>query len=351
MNDLDLIRAFGELIDADAPTAPAARIRHRVVTAMSTTTPRMGRRRASFIGTATVAAVLAVGVAIISALPGARPDGGRQHAGPVTPAREQPPEPDAFIYTRMRFTERTVDAGGSVGPEVLEDTAHDTPVGAEVVERNEYTEERWWPVDGSTGVLTSSEHGTRLECGTDGPLARTIRPGDPCTIDPGYAVDLPTDAPAMLAHLRAGPDTGAGPEPDDSVNVHMFDTALELLAQRMVPPATRQVIFDALASVPEHEVVPDVELDGRTGTAVVAFLENDKYRERRDLVFDHRTYDLIGLRVTAYTDRGTPLVGSIVATVDERALVPDVRLRPDGTRNTRGINTRSYIRYRAPDRS
>jgi hypothetical protein len=364
MTDIDLIREFGEHLDEGSRAAPAVSTRHRLVSEMTADTrgarhrgaPLSGTRgtgrwRASLIGTATVAVVLAVGAVIISAIPSGRSD--VRHAGPVLDAQpqERPPDPDGFVYTRTQVEERELILDRRLDPEEFasfDPADGETRVGDDVAEEDDYTEERWWPVDGSAGVLTFAEdHGTTLECGTDGALSETIKPDDACTIDPGYVTTLPTDADAMLAYLRRGVSPEGDPDPTTAFDA--LNKATELLVHRMVPSATKRVIFEALVSAPEHEIVRDLALPGgRTGTGVVATTDRGTSLERRMLVFDVDTSDLVSLRVRSYSDGDRPAVWSYDMTVVERAVMPDARVRPDGTRHTGSINSRTHVRFRDP---
>jgi RNA polymerase sigma-70 factor (ECF subfamily) len=231
-------------------------------------------------------------------------------------ARSEPtlvPDPDAFIYTRERHK------GWST-------SVHRRPH----VEESDV--ETWWSVDGTGGVMVAGWIGPDV---ADMMVAPCADQRTTCW-DPGYVTDLPTDPAEMLAYLT--PD----PAMEWNEPATVFDSAWDLLQERMVPPEARAAIFEALATLPEHEVITGVETaTGEIGTAVGYNWRSEPEAApayRSELVFDPETHALIGSRwvdVKGDQELGIP-PGSATLNVAiiEQAVVPELRVRPDGSRNT-----------------
>ena len=338
MNDLDLIRDIGRELDP-YPVTPPARMRTRFMTAISHPQPSRARtpRATPWLVAAALTTAAVVGFAAVrpgTPEPDPGPDAvvaldGRQVLlAAATTARSgtlQRPDPDAFVYTRERRRDRHVQPPRMTWP--WEDPA------PEVV-HEEYDVEYWWSVDGTGGALRSGGTGLAM---TEMLVEPCPEARERCERAPGYVTDLPDDPERMLAVLSRDPDTGEQGEPGDGM---VFQNAWDLLNHRMVPPETRAVVFEALAALPEHEVVADVETaTGDTGTAVAYTWHGDEGGDIRDeLVFDPDTYELIGWRwvdLTGDEQRGIP-PGSAKfdAAVVEQAVVAELRLRPDGSSNT-----------------
>ena len=329
MNDLDLIRDIGRELDPD-PVTPPPRMRARFMTAIPhPRRPRLSTaRRAPWLVAAAVAAAAVMGVAVLRSgvpepetVPGGAAevalDGRQVLLAAATRARSEPapaPDPDSFIYTRERH--RGLSTSVRRPPRV-----------------EELDVETWWSVDGTGGVVMSGWWGPDVAVMLVAPCADQRK----TCWDPGYVTDLPTDPAAMLAYLTPGP-------PKDLFNdpVTVFDSAWDLLQGRMVPPEARAAIFEALATLSEHEVFTDVETaTGDTGTAVGYTYRGetpDLPAYRSELVFDPDTHELIGSRsvnVKGNQELGIP-PGSATLNVAiiEQAVVPELRVRPDGSRNT-----------------
>jgi hypothetical protein len=103
----------------------------------------------------------------------------------------------------------------------------------------------------------------------------------------------------MLAHLTgAGPDSGEMPDGDG----YAITNAYGILGSQAAPEV-RAAVFEALALLPEHDVVPGVRtLTGATGTAITATAgrgverDEDQLVTRDELIPDPETYELLGYR-------------------------------------------------------
>jgi hypothetical protein len=337
MNDLDLIRDIGRELVPD-PVTPPPRMRARFMTAISH--PRRPRlitaRRAPWLVAAAVTTAAVVGVAVLrSGVPepetvrgGAAEvtlDGRQVLLAAATRARSEPApvhDPDAFIYTRERH--RGLSTSVRRPPHVEESDV-----------------ETWWSVDGTGGVVMSGLWGPDVAVMLVGPCADERK----TCWDPGYVTDLPTDPAEMLAYLTPGPVT------DINDPATVFDSAWDLLQGRMVPPDARAAIFEALATLPEHEVITDVETaTGDTGTAVGYTYRGETPNlpaYRNELVFDPETYELIGSRwvnVKGSQQLGIPPgTATLNVAILEQAVVPELRVRPDGSRNTTELSPEPVI--------
>jgi hypothetical protein len=347
MNDLDLIRDIGRELDPD-PVTPPPRMRARFMTASSH--PRRSRptpaRRAPWLVAAAVATAAVVGVAVLRSgvpepetVPGGAAevalDGRQVLLAAATRARSEPapvPDLDAFIYTRERH--RRLSTSVRRAPHVEESDV-----------------ETWWSVDGTGGVVMSGWWGPDVAVMLVGPCADERK----TCWDPGYVTDLPTDPAEMLAYLTPGPVTDMN-DPATGMRAFrppttVFDSAWDLLQGRMVPPESRAAIFEALATLPEHEVITDVETaTGDTGTAVGYTYRGDTPdlpAYRSELVFDPETHELIGSRsvnVKGSQQLGIPPgAATFNVAILERAVVPELRVRPDGSRNTAELSPEPVI--------
>lgn len=356
MNDLDLIRDLGLQLDSE-PTTPPAQMRARFIaaTAQRRRPIALGRRTPFLVAVTAVTAAVVAFAATHAGTPApadtrsdtvadaqsdmpvtppeplatAELDGGQVLLAAASSARAQDaqePDPDAFIYTRLKGQEWYWKTGGSKSRTEL-----------------------WWPVDGTGGALNTfsdAEGGnTGLRCLPDPEFPQDLVRMDPtaeniaaCSATPGYVTGLPDEPDAMLAYLMDNPNPA---EPGEAGFATVFRNAWQLLKWRMVEPETRATIFEALAAAPELEVRHDVEtVGGETGTAVAY---SPARRERFELVFDRDTVELIGSReVWLRRDKAS---GSWVddwtadSAVVEQAVVPEMRLRPDGSRHTDKIDS------------
>jgi hypothetical protein len=340
MNDLDVLRALGDDLDTvDAPDAAGAppRLRHRIVTGIADDdhghhTVVRRQRRAPLAGIAAFATtVTVVALAIVLAVTVQRA-GFRQAADQPVPAvgmdardvllaaadtardeRATPPPADGWIYTRTIVLHVDWAAQG----------------------RYQWGTESWWAVNGES-VWTFDATGRKpyLRC-EEGPRAGCI--------PPGYLTDLPDDPAAVFDALHASNmafslvgNTGG------EVATELGRAWELLLAHRVAAPQARAALYEALATLPDLTVTPDVTAaDGSVGTAIgerVEVTDEGTGRTvimRGELIFDPDTDALIGWRWvydTGDPELGIP-AGAVKYTVANlvQEAVPERWVRSDGT--------------------
>lgn len=169
------------------------------------------------------------------------------------------PRPDQFLYTRTRTARGERESWHSM------DGTRDGLI------RNPGEEAH--PAPGCPA--------TAREGSGDSPVEQ----GGSCVPDPAYRSDLPTDAAGMQEYLglhRSG-------EPGD-VNALGKDVG-GMLHEKLVPPAARAALFEAVATVPGLTVVADVrDAAGRPGVGV-SWSHGD---EPTTLVLDPSTHEFLG---------------------------------------------------------
>ncbi|MET8982742.1 CU044_5270 family protein [Streptomyces sp. NPDC004539] len=190
------------------------------------------------------------------------------------------------------------------------------------------TRELWKSVDGaSEGLLISTELG-RLPIEGD---------SDPEPTDQNYdnLRKLPTDPDKMLAWLYKHKEGEGRPDADLA-----FDLAVQLLIESVMPPKTSAALYRAMAKIPGVVLVNDsVDAVGRHGTAV-GFVHSDAHgASRQEMIFDPKTWKLLGERDVVLKDSrtnpgevcdGIIKAGSVQATsaILERAIVDKPGQRP-----------------------
>jgi hypothetical protein len=318
MDEMTLLRELGEEIDTTTGAgAPAPRTRHRVVTGIAAggrgrrRTPHLLPRHAVPVGAALLAGGMAVaGVQVLGDdAPGpAAPPVARGEAGATLDARtillaaartargtDVPvPDPRSFVYTRTK--ER------GMGGEATGDGGIDW-------ERFATTREAWLSVDGSRDGAVTPSGSTDLVAIPAGELA-----------EPAYGGHLPRTAKGMREYLyrRAADDDVA------------FADAVGLAQETLLPAATRAALFEAMATIPGVEVVPDARnIDGERGVAIA----RAGTHIRDELIFSRDGHRVIGQRTVVASDAGDHPAGTVLYTtaVLEVAVVDQVRERPDGT--------------------
>jgi hypothetical protein len=195
------------------------------------------------------------------------------------------------------------------------------------------TRESWYSVDGSRSGAVTPTGSTTLEtfpgCVRGRPRMEDGLGGwMPCKPDPAYRADFPTTRSGARKMLYHNDFIGTDHHDDYSA----FEKAGELLMERMLPPASRAAVFEALATISGTEVVTDaVTATGKHGVAVT-YLDAER-KERNELIFDPTTHTLIGRRSIGVGTVGKQQqdVVNYSAGVIESGIVSRVGLRPDGT--------------------
>ncbi|MGB2571757.1 CU044_5270 family protein [Micromonospora citrea] len=282
MDDMQLLRQIGaETPPATPELLSSARNRLMAATAPASPAPtrirRSSRRNWRLVlgGVAAAGAAAAVTSVVVLApnqfggdAPAARADATQVLRNAATAALQVPdvtPRPDQFIYRRIQD-----------GPS---------------------THESWLSVDGTRdGLVRESSAGKRTE--TPVPGCRNGRAAvvkgdqvvksqtEPCTPEPAYRADMPTDATAMRAYLA---EHGSG-EPG-SPNAAGKDVLY--LAERYLRPASRAALYEAAATAPGLRAVENVtDGTGRSGVGIAW----PSTRGEGDivLVFDAETHAFLG---------------------------------------------------------
>ena len=231
----------------------------------------------------------------------------RLAARAVTAAPGLELRPDQFVYTESVTVQRldigpVVSGAPDPGPIVV------TPgLGPATTVR----QQEWRSVDGSREGLIRSAGGPDVRlpgCASGGrDDRRAAVPGRA-----GPRPELPADAVAILALLR-----------ERYAGVNEFTAAGLLLARGYVPPATRAVLFEALASLDGVVVLDDLtDAAGRHGVAVTR--TNGGFRARS--IFDPASHALLGSRTDVIA--GNAWNWAVGATPYATALRPDSGRRP-----------------------
>jgi hypothetical protein len=303
MNEMTVLAEFGERLDP--PTAqPPADTRRRVMTATRTLPKRRLRLRlagAGALAAVVTGAILAGQVVGIGDHPPAstaqaaeilRGAAARAHGTPAVPVRG-----DEFIYVDSIDTAASIDLSGD-HPTTIESRQHRIWLSVDGT-RDGLSRSR--PKDGSAGWTSRPEPGCRDGFMNARKGDRTVRV--PCTPAPNYRGDLPTDAGAMLAYLRAQGGTKNGPDQD------AFTAAGDLIRGAYLAPAVLSAVFQAVGRIPGVTVAGDVTDEaGRHGIAVT---RDEVQGLRTELIFDRRTYAYLGEREVEMTGQDGLRAGQV----------------------------------------
>ncbi|MBE1492827.1 CU044_5270 family protein [Plantactinospora soyae] len=283
MDDLRLLQQAGREIPLATPDqlAPA---RDRLLAAMTTTpaTPTTIRREARrgwrfvFGGVAAAGVAAAIVSVLVLApdrvggdLPAARADASQVLRNAAAAALRLPdatPRPDQFIYTRTQEGKETRESWLSV------DGTRDGLVRTASAD------------GGSNSVLPGCRDGRAAVVKGD-----QVLPGrtEPCTLEPGYRSDLPTDAAAMGAYLTENRSGEPGSVNSAGKDVYYF-------AGAYLRPRTRAALYEAAATVPGLRAVENVtDGAGRPGIGI-AWPSTGRSGEMI-LVFEPESYAFLGV--------------------------------------------------------
>jgi hypothetical protein len=158
--------------------------------------------------------------------------------------------------------------------------------------KGQQTREVWQSVDGSKPGLLRTACWTDPARTCDTPLESDDGPKDPRKPVPGSYRWKLRNVPKQLRHWRADL-ARPNPHPTEPPGKGAWEEVRDLLADTYLPPALRAEVFDFLAEVPGTTVSSNAtDALGRPGIAV----SKTMYGLRTDLVFDPRTYRLLGER-------------------------------------------------------
>jgi hypothetical protein len=312
MNEMTMLRAFGETLDTDG-TSPPPQVRRRVDAAVQGRRPvptaamRRGWRLATAGGLAvlTVAGMLALQtVSIGDHAPPARAEAAEflhraaqaAAAAPALVAR-----PDQFLFSETLQTQVKVDLDETlVGPSPS--VFGTRPVPGEAKDRI------WWSIDGTRDGLQRREPdrhgmGDNILYGCrdgrqrvhDDPSAPATDRTRACTPNRAYRDDLPTDAAAMRRYLYE--HYGRGPNSDQNVFLEIAYLNTEIY----VPPAARAALFEVAAGIPGVRLAGErTDAAGRRGVAVALDLDTGSAdglaHTALELLFDRDTSEFLGQR-------------------------------------------------------
>jgi hypothetical protein len=143
---------------------------------------------------------------------------------------------------------------------------------------------------------------------------------------------LPTDVKGMRAYLYSGPDT------KNSADTEAWTRVGDLLRETYMPAAQRAALFKAAATIPGVTVKNNIEdAAGRGGIGVGRVAGG----VRSDIVFDAKTFELLGERGTVVNEKEAKSpVGSVVAsTAQLQVSVTDtVPKAPDPISEKKGVS-------------
>ena len=276
MDEMALLKEMGD----DTPlssTTDLTPARNRLMTTIAADEPRVVRRpRRRLVVSAAATVGLAAAITGVVALGGLETVGVapqeasaaeilHQAADAVRTLPDTPPRPDQFIYTKTEYSQ--ADAAISL-------------------------RETWLSADGTHDSLISQGGGTTPIPGCRNGQAAVVKgdepiPGvfEPCTPNPAYRTDLPTDVAGMREYLGQDPDGAPGQQQNVAKLIHFA------VAESYVPPASLAALFEAIADFPGLTVEENVQ-DGAGRTGIGVSWTRDG--ETTTLVFDRTTHAFLG---------------------------------------------------------
>ncbi len=312
MRDMDLLDDLGTALDPAGP--PPERLRRRVLTGAMTPTrnwrprlPRLGLRLGVAAG---LAAAVTAGVLVLQVVPfgGKAPASQAQAADVLRGAADQAQRLPAvrvganqFVYVESIATVLGMNAS----------TGADASTAA--VKR-----QVWFSVDGTRDGLVQEQPraggqwtGTPIPGCRDGVSTQRKYGKEqqvPCTPEPAYNGDLPTNADAMLAYLYRDADGTKNPRDQQA-----FTAAADLIREAYLSPASLAAVFGALARIPGVTVTGDVTDEaGRHGVAVAL---TEVQGTRTELIFDRRSHAFLGERTVLVRDQDGLTAGQVAYSV------------------------------------
>ncbi|WP_067479227.1 CU044_5270 family protein [Actinomadura hibisca] len=264
----------------DMPADRQAAWRAALLTEM-TASRRLPVRRLAFGGLAATALVGGVAAALVAV-----PDGG-QDAGPV----------QVVPMSATQILDRAAEAAGKVA-----EPRPDQYVHTESEARGDYLpgglvrEQTWYSVNGSR-IGLKIEAGERFwRCEAVQRPVPSKTPAD-CKNQPFYRRDLPNDAKTMRDWLYRSSAVKYVP-----ADVRAYGQAQEVLRSSRLTPAAQAAMFKAIGTLPGVKVVRSTRQHIVVGQTWLGL--------RAELLFEPRTFRLIGGRSVADNDRSFQPEGS-----------------------------------------
>jgi hypothetical protein len=322
MSELKALEMMGTALDPATPTPPD-RLRQRVLAEAAAepartrssrsrfALPRLGWRFALAGG---LAAVLTAGLLVAQVVPfgGQAPASSASAAqilrGAAAQAQRQPAvavRADQFIYVESFAT--AMSRSEAVG----ESEATFTPKRRQI----------WLSVDGTRDGLIRERPRSGASGGVDRDMRDYPLPGCrdglatdtkygkpaqvPCTPQPNYQRDLPTDADGMLAYLYRGAEGTKNPRDQAA-----FTNAGDLIREAYHGPAVLAAVFNAVARIPGVTVVGEVTDEaGRPGVAVAL---TEVQGTRTELIFDRQNFGYLGEHSVLVQDQDGLKAGQVL---------------------------------------
>ena len=362
MNDIDLLRELGTDLGPAEDTAPLellVRTQARILDErpgkilLFNGSHHLTRGRPfarTLTAAASVAAVALVGALAVGTL--ARPGDDGAAFGPGAVAERA----DGSVDTRLDAGHFLLAAAVTVRahPAAVPDPAgyvytRSDQAGVDLASTNDKHQgnrswtnvrEAWLSVDGNHDSWLTPGQSTQLGRLRGCPVTtRSSAPNEEdadadCLHQPAYIADAPTTKKAMLDYLcRTTDGPGCGTQGSAEWNSDVFQHGSDLLSERVAPAPVRAAVFEALSALPDMKVVTNATaLDGRRGTSI-AFDDVESNR-RSEIIFDSRTYEVIGQRHTLLQAEDGATPGTVIwaEAVIEKSVVAQPGLRPDGSR-------------------
>ncbi|MFI6520936.1 CU044_5270 family protein [Spirillospora sp. NPDC050679] len=261
----------------DMPADRQAAWRAAVLAEM-TAPRRVPARRLAFGGLAATALAGGVAAALVAV-----PDGGRDAGRETGPVQVAP-------MSATQVLDRAAEAAGrAVEPRPGQYVHTETESRAGYLRGGVIRDQTWYSVDGT-------RIGLKIEGGERFWVCEAVRRPDPakapadCKNQPFYRRDLPSDAKAMRGWLY---ENGMGKYiPPD---VRAYGHAQEVLMGSRLTPAAQAAMFKALGTISGVKVVRSAPRHIVVGQTWLGL--------RRELLFEPKTFRLVGCRTVADNDR------------------------------------------------
>ncbi len=292
-SDMEHVRALGEALKPPADAPPLA-LRGRVLAGLASVPQRTRPRARPWTWAALVGSAVAAAALVVVA---------------VDPAIVRPPGQDARgEQNPVRLLEFAADrVGAQAGPVVRGDQFIYTESVALLREAREsgqgnYTavEELrlvrlWLSVDGTRdGLIQVRPAGAGDAAAWESQVIAACTKGHGCTLTPGQATELPTDAEGMHRYLYR-PDADEFSEVRMGPDERALNRAGSVLRAAQQAPAVQAAVFAAMSRIPKVRVRPGVSnLVDRQGVAIAY---SGDYTQT-ELVFDPDTYRYLGVNRT-----------------------------------------------------
>ncbi len=302
MDELALLKDMADRtpLPSETDLAPA---RARLTAAFTQATTLRPRRRGRLVVSGITVVGLAAAITAVIALGGldsvgvAPPDADaaeflHQAADAARKLPTTPPRPDQFVYTRSQTSDGLRETWFSA------DGTHDG-----LIRQEEERESGEVVLDSIP--MPGCRDGRRKVLKGDEDTGLT----EPCTPEPAYRSDLPTDTAGMRKYLSQAGEA----DPGDHTNPKDLDVLIHFaFTERYVPPQTLAALFEVMADFPGLTIDEDAtDLAGHPGIGLSWSQPADQ--DTVTLVFDPDTHAFLGM-----ADQSAVLVHTIVNAAGQR---------------------------------